>query len=148
MQNDKAYVAWLAKSEPEAFSFDDLVREKKSVWDGVRNAEARKNLRNMKLGDRVLIYHSGKEPAIVGIAEVVREAYPEPNAEEWVVVELSPVRKLRRNIYLRELKALPTLKDFVLVRRGRLSVLPITREQSQIIFGLERTSEKATAVAT
>lgn len=130
-------IAWLAKSEPDTYGFADLVREGRTVWNGVRNAEARKNLRSMKLAEQLFFYHSGKSPAIVGIAEVVREAYPEPGAEDWAVVEVVPVRELARPILLAELRKQRELEDFVLVRRGRLSVLPVTIAQAKTILALE-----------
>lgn len=129
-------VAFLVKTEPETYSFEDLVREGKTVWNGVRNAEARKNLRAMKLGQKVFVYHSGKATAIVGLAEVVREAYPEPGAEQWSVVELRPIARLNPSVSLAQLRALPELSDWALIRRSRLSVVPVNASESERVFAL------------
>ncbi|MGC4065499.1 MAG: EVE domain-containing protein [Polyangiaceae bacterium] len=131
-------IAWLAKSEPDTYSYDDLVREGRTAWNGVRNPEARKHLRGMKVKDRLFFYHSGRAPAIVGIAEVVKDAYPEAGAEDWSVVDVVPVRRLARPVTLAEMKELRELRDFVLVRRGRLSVMPVTSRESAIILALEK----------
>lgn len=130
---------WLLKSEPETFSWDNLVDQKTSMWDGVRNFQARNNLRKMKIGDKGLFYHSGKNPGIVGIAEVVKEFYPDPTAKEgdWSVVDVKPIRKLKRFIALQEVKSLPDLKDMALVTSSRLSVQPVTKEEFEIIMELE-----------
>lgn len=119
---------WLLKTEPETFSWDNLVDQKTSMWDGVRSFQARNNLRKMKVGDWGFFYHSGKKPGIVGIAEIVKEHYPDPTAKEgdWAVVDVKPIRKLERFITLREIKAFPALQDMVLVNSSRLrfSLLP------------------------
>lgn len=126
---------WLFKTEPTEYSFDDLEREKKTVWDGVGNNLALKNLREVRLGDEVLIYHSGDEKAIVGIAEAISDAYPDPNEadEKVVVVNLKPKRKLLRPLTLHEIKAIDELSDFDLVRLPRLSVMPVTTAQWNIL---------------
>ncbi|HMA96323.1 MAG TPA: EVE domain-containing protein [Polyangiaceae bacterium] len=129
---------FLTKTEPGTYSFDDLEREGKTPWNGVRNPEARKNLRAMRKGDQVLIYHSGKAPAIVGLAEVVKEAYPEPGAEEWSVVEVKPVRRFKRPVTLSELRELPELSDWALLRRSRLSVVPVSPAQLECVLKLEK----------
>jgi predicted RNA-binding protein with PUA-like domain len=136
-------IVWLAKSEPDTYSYDDLVREGRTSWNGVRNPEARKHLRSMKVKDRLFFYHSGKKPAIVGIAEVVKEAYPEAGAEDWSVVDVVPVRALRRPVTLAEMKELRELQDFVLVRRGRLSVMPVSGRESATIMALEKAGDAA-----
>ena len=149
---------WLMKSEPDVFGIDDLMSRKNRTehWDGVRNYQARNFMRDqMKKGDQVFFYHSNcKQPGIVGIAEIVKEAYPDPSAFDpdakyydpksdpdkprWVMVDVKFVRKLRRTITLEELKPLPQLEHFPLVRRGnRLSILPVTAEQWEFILGLE-----------
>jgi predicted RNA-binding protein with PUA-like domain len=130
---------FLAKTEPETYSFDDLLRDGKTAWSGVRNAEARKNLRAMAQGDHVLIYHSGKHPAIVGVAEVVREAYPEPEAEQWSAVDVRPLRRLARPITLAELRHIPELADWALIRRSRLSVIPLSTAHLEWVTRLEGT---------
>lgn len=117
---------WLIKTEPGTYSWNDLVRENKGVWDGVRNAEARNNMKSMKSGDRLLVYHTGDEKAIVGIAEVTREAFPEPDAESpWVAIGLKPVKALMRSVALAEVKSDPALSNMALVRMSRLSVQPV-----------------------
>jgi predicted RNA-binding protein with PUA-like domain len=127
---------WLLKTEPETFSWDDLVKQGKSMWDGVRNYQARNNLRKMKTGDIVFFYHSVKNPAIVGLAEVVKEHYPDPTAKEgdWSVVEVKPIRKLNREIPLAEIKQNPVLSEMVLVKSSRLSVQPVTEAEYGIVL--------------
>ena len=131
---------WLVKSEPTSYSFDQLVKDGRTVWDGVRNFQARNNLKAMKAGDRVLFYHSVVGTAVVGIAEVEREAYPDPKAGDdgWVCVDLIPVKPLARPVSLEEIKAEESLRDIPLVRQGRLSVQPLTREAFDKIVSLAR----------
>ncbi len=119
---------WLAKSEPSKYSFDQLVKDKKTIWDGVRNYAARNNLRAMKKGDQVLFYHSNEGKEIVGIAEVAKEAYQDPTTEDtnWVVVELKPVKALPEPVTLAAIKAEPSLATIELVRLSRLSVSIVT----------------------
>jgi predicted RNA-binding protein with PUA-like domain len=109
------------------------------MWDGVRNYQARNNLRAMKKGDTVLFYHSGKNPGIVGLAEVVKEHYPDPTAKEgdWSVVDVKPLRKFKRFVTLQEIKQLPALKNMYLVRSPRLSVQPVKPEEYMLILKLE-----------
>ncbi|PIV90211.1 EVE domain-containing protein [Candidatus Gracilibacteria bacterium CG17_big_fil_post_rev_8_21_14_2_50_48_13] len=132
---------WIVKSEPDAYSFDRLMQEGKTMWDGVRSYQARNNLRAMKVGDQVLFYHSVTDKALVGIAEVAKEAYPDPTAEsgDWSVVDLIPVRPLLRTISLGEIKTMEALKDIALVRQGRLSVIPLTKAQFGLLCSLENT---------
>jgi len=115
---------WLIKSEPFKYSWDQFVKDGKTFWDGVRNFAARNNLKAMKVGDQVLFYHSNEGLAIVGIAEVVKEAYQDPTTDDpnWVVVDLKPVRPLPNPVTLAEIKNTPELKDMDLVRLSRLSV--------------------------
>ena len=122
---------WLLKTEPGEYSYDDLEREKRGRWDGVRNPVALGNLRAMRKGDRVLVYHTGGERAVVGTAEVVREAYPDPKAknERLVVVDVEPRGRLARPVTLAEIKAMAEFAQSPLVRQGRLSVVPITPAQ-------------------
>jgi predicted RNA-binding protein with PUA-like domain len=129
---------WLVKSEPETFSWDTLVKEGTSMWDGVRNFAARNNLRKMKKGDALLFYHSGKNPGIVGIAEVVKEHYPDPTAKEgdWSVVDVKPVKKFNRQISLHEIKLVKALQNMHLVRIARLSVQPVTPEEYKVILDM------------
>lgn len=127
---------WLLKSEPETFSWDDHLREKRSMWDGVRNYTARNNLRSMKKGDRAFFYHSGKNPCIVGIVEIAKEAYPDPTATEgdWSVVDIVPVAPLQRPISLKEIKATEALSGMSLVTSFRLSVQPVTPAEFKLIL--------------
>jgi predicted RNA-binding protein with PUA-like domain len=122
---------WLVKSEPAKYSFSDLQRDGKTVWDGVRNNQAAIYLRTMKVGDLAFYYHSQEGLEIVGIARVVRESFPDPSdpAGRFVAVELAPVRPLPRPVTLAEIKATPTLADMTMLRLFRLSVTPITPEQ-------------------
>jgi predicted RNA-binding protein with PUA-like domain len=122
---------WLLKTEPTEYSYDDLEREGRGRWDGVRNPAALRNLRAMKAGDRVLVYHTGDEKAVVGAAEVVAEAYPDPKAKggTLVVVDVEARGRLARPVALAEIKALPEFALSPLVRQGRLSVVPITAPQ-------------------
>ena len=118
---------WLMKSDPETYSYGDLERDKKAVWDGVSNNLALKHIRGMQRGDHVLIYHSGDEKALVGIAEIVSAPYPDPkkNNPKLVVVEVVPKRRLAHPISLSEIKLQRKWKDFELLRMPRLSVMPV-----------------------
>ena len=131
---------WLGKTEPGEYSFEDLVREKRGRWDGVANPVALRNLRAMKKGDRVLVYHTGSEKAVVGVAEVVREAYPDPKAgdERRVVVDLAAGERLERHVTLAEVKGLPEFAGSPLVRQGRLSVVPLTAAQWKAVLARGR----------
>lgn len=122
---------WLLKTEPNEFSWDDLLRDGSTVWNGVTNAQALINLRAMQLDDQCLIYHSGDVRAAVGIARVSRTAYPDPNSEnpKHVVVEIEPVGPLAQPVSLAQIKAEPSLADWALVRQSRLSVVPCSPEQ-------------------
>jgi predicted RNA-binding protein with PUA-like domain len=129
---------WLVKSEPDAYSWSDLVKEKKTSWTGVRNFKARNNLRGMRLGDEVLFYHSVTDKAVVGIAKVVRVAYPDRTAKEgdWSTVDLAPVKQLRHPVSLEQIKAAPRLKNISLVRQSRLSVHALTSAEFREIVKL------------
>ena len=122
---------WLFKEEPSHYSFEDLVRDKKTVWDGVENNLALKHLREVKKGDRVFFYHTGDEKAVVGVMEVVKPAYPDPNQDNprLVVVDVKPIVRLTRPVTLAEIKTNGKFADFALVRISRLSVMPVTPEQ-------------------
>ncbi|MBX2967298.1 MAG: EVE domain-containing protein [Cyclobacteriaceae bacterium] len=120
---------WLLKTEPETYSWNDLVKDKKTVWDGVKNFQARNNMKAMKSGDQVFIYHTGTEKAVVGIAEVKKEAYPDPKDKEWLVVELVPKKALKRGVSLSEVKADKKLTDMALVKYARLSVQPVKKDE-------------------
>jgi predicted RNA-binding protein with PUA-like domain len=129
---------WLVKQEPSTYSFERLVREKRACWDGVRNFQARNNLAKMRAGDRALFYHSGEAREVVGIAEVAREAYPDPTAKEprWVAVDLVPVRPLKKPVSLEQIKATPALRTIALVRQSRLSVMPLAVAEFEAIVKL------------
>lgn len=131
---------WLVKQEPEDYSWDDLVRDGKTVWDGVRNYQARNNLKNMKVGDRVFFYHSVKERKIVGIAEVVREAFPDPTVDDdrWVAVELKAVEPMVNPVSLDQVKKDPSLSEIPLVRQSRLSVMHLEKKAFDRILKLGR----------
>jgi predicted RNA-binding protein with PUA-like domain len=127
---------WLVKTEPETYSWDTLVKEKKGVWDGVRNFQARSNMKGMKKGDLVFVYHTGEEKSIVGIAKVAAEAYPEPKDKDWVAVDLTPEKKLKKPVSLAQVKADKKLANMILVRASRLSVQPVKAEEFDYIVGL------------
>ncbi|TKB99867.1 EVE domain-containing protein [Pedobacter cryotolerans] len=118
---------WLVKSEPFKYSWDKFNEDGRTFWDGVRNYQARNNLREMKEGDLVLFYHSNEGKNVVGIAKVVKEAYQDPTTDDknWVVVDLVPVQALDKSVSLEQIKAEESLKDISLVRQGRLSVMPL-----------------------
>lgn len=127
---------WLVKSEPFKYSWDQLVKDKQTFWDGVRNYAARNNLKAMKKGDEVLFYHSNEGLEIVGIAKVAKEHYPDSTADDdaWVVVDIKPYKKLRKPVSLAQIKSDKRLADMALVRLGRLSVQPVTENEWQIIM--------------
>lgn len=129
---------WLVKSEPNKYSWNQLVKDGKTHWDGVRNYAARNHLQAMKKGDEVFFYHSNEGLEIVGIAKVVKEAYPDPTTEEtaWVVVEFKPVRKLKQPVSLKQIKSDERLNDMALLRLSRLSVQPVTNEEWNIVLEL------------
>ena len=129
---------WLVKSEPDAYSWSDLAKEKKTSWTGVRNFKARNNLRSMRVGDEVFFYHSVTDKAVVGIAKVVRAAYPDPTTKEgdWSTVDLAPVKPLRNPVTLDQIKARRSLKNISLVRQSRLSVHALTAAEFREIVNL------------
>lgn len=122
---------WLVKSEPSAYSYADLERDGKTVWDGVRNFTARGHLKEMQVGDKVFFYHSQEGKAVVAIAEVAREAFPDKSDDtgRFVAVELKPVRPLKAPVTLEDMKANPALADLKMIRQGRLSVSPVTADE-------------------
>lgn len=127
---------WLLKTEPDSYSWNDLIKDKKTVWDGVRNFQARSNMKKMKKGDVVFIYHTGDEKAIVGEAHVTKAPFPDPKDTEWVVVELAAVKPLKKPVTLAQIKADKRLTDMVLVRASRLSVQPVRSAEFDLIIGL------------
>ena len=129
---------WLMKSEPDEFSIEDLQKRHTARWDGVRNYQARNNLREMKEGDLALFYHSNEGKEVVGIAKIVKEAYQDPTTDDtnWVVVELEPVEALKKPVTLAQIKADPMLKDIQLIKLSRLSVASIKAEEFDHILQL------------
>ncbi|HQQ83003.1 MAG TPA: EVE domain-containing protein [Cyclobacteriaceae bacterium] len=129
---------WLLKTEPDTFSWGDLVKDKKAVWDGVRNFQARKNLQAMELGDQAFIYHTGDEKAVVGIAQVSKAGYPEPKDAAWTAVDLIPVKALKKPVPLSAIKQDKKLKTMVLVKAARLSVQTVSQEEFEYIIELSK----------
>ena len=133
---------WLVKSEPSVYSFNQLLKDKQTVWSGVRNYAARLHLNGMKKGDEVLYYHSNEGTDIVGIAKVVKESYPDPTTddERWVAVDIKAHKKLKKPVSLAQIKTDKRLKEMALVRIGRLSVQPVTENEWKVI--MEMAGEK------
>jgi predicted RNA-binding protein with PUA-like domain len=127
---------WLIKSEPHAYSFDQLVADGRTVWGGVRNFEARNNLRAMKQGDLCLFYHSSEGKAVVGVARVTREAYPDPEDEAWSAVDVAPVRPFNHSVPLAAMREHRALAKMAMLRRPRISVTPVTAEEFEAIVAL------------
>jgi len=129
---------FLVKSEPFKYSWSQFLKDKRTYWDGVRNYQARNNLKEMAIGDLVLFYHSNEGKEVVGIAKVVKEAYQDPTTddERWVVVDLAPVETLKKPVTLATIKEDEFLKDISLVRQGRLSVMPLKPEEFDRILEL------------
>lgn len=130
---------WLLKTEPREYSWDDLLREKETCWDGVRNFEARNFIKKMKIKDQVFIYHTGKERRIMGLAEVSSDPYPDPSfaLEEglnpWFSINVSPIQSFARKVTLQEMKTNPSFEECLLLSRARLSVIPFNRKEFQEI---------------
>jgi len=133
---------WLVKQEPEAYSWADLLRDGRTEWTGVRNFQARNNLRAMRKEDPVFFYHSVTDKKVVGLARVEREAYPDPTADggDWVSVDLVPVKTLTAAVGLEAVKSDKILRAIPLVKQGRLSVMPLTREQFERLLKLSQTA--------
>ncbi len=133
---------WLVKSEPNVYGWDELIKEKQTVWSGVRNYAARIHLKAMKKGDEVLFYHSNEGMEIVGKAKVAKEFYQDPTTEDnnWVAVDIKPVKKLKNPVTLSQIKQDKRLQEMALVRLGRLSVQPVTEKEWKII--MEMAGEK------
>ena len=132
---------WLVKSEPFKYAFDALLEDKKTSWDGVRNFEARNNLRAMSVGDLLLFYHSNEGKQIVGIAKVAKAAYPVPTAEEgdWSVVDVAPVKRLTEPVSLDTIRADKKLSGMQILKRSRLSVVPVTPDEFKRVLELGKT---------
>jgi predicted RNA-binding protein with PUA-like domain len=129
---------WLVKQEPETYSWDDFVRDGRTDWTGVRNFQARNNLRQMKVGDHVLFYHSGTGKCVVGIAEVAKSAYPDPTADDpqWIAVDLKPVKPLKEAVPLASIRYHAKLGNLPLIRQSQLSVMPLTKEEFETILSM------------
>jgi len=129
---------WMVKQEPETYSWDDFVNDGSTDWSGVRNYQARNNLRGMKVGDRVLFYHSGKGKEVVGVAEVVKSAYPDPTAEDdqWVAVDLKPVKPLTNPVQLAAIRYDKRLSNLPLIRQSQLSVMALSKDEFDVIVAM------------
>lgn len=129
---------WMVKQEPETYSWNDFVTDGKTDWTGVRNYQARNNLREMNAGDPVLFYHSGKDKAVVGVAEVVKSAYPDPTTEDpqWVAVDLKPIKPLKTPVLLAAIRYDKRLSALPLIRQSQLSVMPLTKDEFEAILGM------------
>jgi predicted RNA-binding protein with PUA-like domain len=129
---------WLVKSDPETYAWEHLVRDGRTFWDGVRNFQARNNLRAMKEGELALFYHSNQNPAVVGIARIVREAYQDPTTDDpqWVVVDLAVETEFARPVSLAAIKAEPQLANIGLIKQSRLSVMPLRPEEFDRLVGM------------
>ena len=135
MKKRRTGSCWMVKQEPETYSWDDFVKDGETDWTGVRNYQARNNLRAMKAGDRVLFYHSGKDKAVVGIAEVTKAAYADPTADDqqWVAVDLKPVKRLKNPVPLAAIRYDKRLSELPLIRQSQLSVMPLTKDEFETI---------------
>jgi predicted RNA-binding protein with PUA-like domain len=131
---------WVVKQEPEAYSFDDLIGNVTTEWSGIRNYQARNNLREMRVGDKVLFYHSVSEKAVVGIAEVSREAFQDSTDAEgkWIAVEIRAERKFEKPVSLDKIKQNPDLQNIALIRQSRLSVLPLSETEFDTILKISK----------
>ena len=129
---------WMVKQEPEAYSWDDFVADGKTDWTGVRNFQARNNLRAMQKGDKVLFYHSVTGKEVVGIATVSKTGFPDPTDENWVAVELQPVKPLKRPVTLAAIKANLALVNIGLLRQSQLSVMPLTKDEFEEIVSMSK----------
>jgi predicted RNA-binding protein with PUA-like domain len=129
---------WLFKTEPETYSFEQLLKDKKTNWDHVRNYQARNNLKKAEKGDLALIYHSGDAKAVVGVARVIKTAYPDIDVDggDWVQIDLEAVEKLKRAVTLKEIKATKALAEMPLIKQSRLSCMPITKAHYDAILKL------------
>ena len=139
MNNKKSF--WIIKLEPSQYNWKQFEKDRETYWDGVRNYQARNNLKNMKKGDNLLFYHSVVGKEIVGIAEVTKEAYPDPTTddERWVVVDLKPIKPFKVPVTLEEIKTHKELSEIALIKQARLSVMPITKKEFQILLKLGKT---------
>lgn len=135
---------WLAKSEPFKYSWDDFLKDGSTYWDGVRNYQARNNLKTMKVKDKVFFYHSNEGLQVVGVAEVIKEHYQDPTTDDqrWVVVDLKPVDTLKNPVTLAQIKQESSLKEISLVKQGRLSVMPLSKKEFDKILAMSESKYK------
>ncbi|MCB0511831.1 MAG: EVE domain-containing protein [Bacteroidetes bacterium] len=131
---------WLMKSEPDVFSFDDLIAKGQEHWDGVRNYTARNNMQAMKVGDKAFFYHSNIGKEIVGIVKIVKEAYQDPTTDDtrWVCVDVAPLKKLKNTVSLAAIKANPKLAEMKIIKQSRLSVIDVTKEEFEEILEMSK----------
>ena len=129
---------WMVKQEPDSYSWDDFVKDGATDWTGVRNFQARNNLKAMKKGDKVLYYHSNIGKEVVGIAEVSKEAFPDPTDEKWVATELKALKPLKKPVTLAAIKANLALSELKLVRQSQLSVMPVTKDEFDEIISMSK----------
>jgi len=125
---------WMVKTEPSSYSWEDFLSKEEDIWDGVRNYQARNFMKEMKMGDPVLFYHSGKDKAVVGVAEVSEEAFPDPKDEAWVAVKLKVKRSLKSPVSLADIKAEDRLSEMLMLRQSRLSVMSVTPAEFDLII--------------
>jgi predicted RNA-binding protein with PUA-like domain len=132
---------WLVKSEPNKYSFAQLVADKRTMWEGVRNYEARGSLRAMKEGDLILFYHSNEGKSVVGVARVAREAYPDPTSpdEDWSAIDIEAIAPLKTPVDLEVIRSDPALAEIQLLKRSRLSVVPVSKEHFDLVLALGKT---------
>ena len=144
MKNKPRASFWLVKQEPETYSWSDFVGDGQTDWTGVRNYQARNNLREMKTGERVLFYLSGKEKAVVGLAEVVKSAYPDPTADDpqWVAVDLKPTKALKNPVPLAAIRYDKRLSQLPLIRQSQLSVMSLTKDEFDVIVSMGEGKKK------
>ena len=140
---------WMVKQEPETYSWDDFIKDGRTDWTGVRNYQARNNLREMKVGDRVLFYHSGKGKEVVGLAEVAKAAYADPTADDaqWVAVDLKPVKPLSTPVQLAAIRYDTRLSQLPLIRQSQLSVMPLTKDEFDVIVSMGSGKQRRTGKA-
>jgi predicted RNA-binding protein with PUA-like domain len=133
---------WLLKSEPSTYSWDDLISQGKTMWEGVRNHQAKNNLKAMAVGDLGLFYHSMKGKCVVGVCQIVSTTYPDPTEEtgRWLVVDVVPVCPMQQFVTLEDIKANPALADLALLKQSRLSVMPIPKEAFHLILAMGKTT--------
>jgi predicted RNA-binding protein with PUA-like domain len=131
---------WLVKSDPESYSWDDMIKDKKTAWDGVRNYQARNNLKEMNKGDMVLFYHSVQATEVVGITKVTREYFQDPTTEDerWVAVDLEAIEPLDKPVTLSQIKKESKLKDIPLIKQSRLSVMPLNKKEYDTIIEMSK----------